>query len=534
MKQKKGIVGMLEKKKSAFNLEIIVEFICCLFLFMKTAFSGILDTDVFYLLAVGKDILKHGIPYINTLITTANTPVVLQNWAYCALLAFIEKIAGSIGLYCFMIMLLSGLYLVIRKSIHNTIKNKWIVFLSAFTLTNMFTYLNLRPEIFTFLLVYLEIYGIRQYDRTDKKLFLLYIPLSMVFEINFHASYWILHYIVILPFIVPLIDDKIRQTVLLGEKRKYVLITAALSFGILFLNPYGVHNITYVFKAYFSEAFKAVQIVELSPIKINNVLYVPLFLISILLFTYGMWEQHNPPYLSSTAVWMWLGFFVLTISKIKWIPFFVLGFLFLFQDMGSVLEQWILKVISNIHIKKNIQYLLYFIIICGFTLYISLSDNNTRQIKLLCNNESLTTLYFSQKQEFKYADEWKEVIEIVKKNPNGVFCIPCTYNHLFSYEDIPVYFDMRPELYTKKDNNGISILDRAAMILNMKKRNNEIEDDVYLTKKEYASLVHDINANYFLITEEGQGSLLNLYLADHPDFFNVLYSKNGTILYERR
>lgn len=521
------------KTKNVSNLNIIIfEIVCCLFYFLKIAFIGILDTDVFYLLAVGKDILKNGISHINTLITTPDTPVVLQNWAYCALLAIVENISGRIGLYILMLLFLLALYLVIRKNVHDVIHNKWIAFFCTFVLTNSFGYLNLRPEILTFLLLYFEVYGIQQYQKTQKKRYLIYIPLSMLLEINFHASYWILHYIVILPFIVPLIDDKIRETALRSKERNLVLIVALLSFPVLFMNPYGIDNILYVFKACFSDTFKIIQIKELQPIAINSLCFTPLILISILFFAYGLWEKHNPPYLTSTSVWMWLGFLILTIKQIKWYPFFVFGFLFLFHDIGHLFEEWILNSTKNIHIKESVQSFLCILIIFVFLLC-DISKNDIHQVKLLCENASLTDLYFSQ-DDSRYADEWKTVISIIKKNPDGVFSASFKCNNLFSYEEIPVYLDIRPEIYTEKDENGVSILSRTMMISDMKNRNEDAEEDTYINEKEYAALVHELNVRYFFINENGRGSLLNLYLSEHPDLFTPLYKGNGMSLYERK
>ena len=84
--------------KLLFAMELIMLF--AIIMIFTTDYT---DTDLYYLLANGKYILKHGIPHTNPFVFApfkgGSLPdIVIQNWLYCVIVAGVSKLAGSLGL----------------------------------------------------------------------------------------------------------------------------------------------------------------------------------------------------------------------------------------------------------------------------------------------------------------------------------------------------------------------------------------------------------------------------------------------------
>lgn len=536
------------------NLLIEIIFVC-IWAFL-VSIHGIVDTDVFYIIPTGRYILSHGIPYTNPFITTAGLPIVIQNWAYCAAIAWVERAFGVRGLFVVMIFTIVGLYLMIRHLVSKTVQTPWVTFICTIILTYIFAYLNLRPEILTFFLIALELYGVSKYRQTNRVVFLCLLPLAMLAEINFHASYWVMHYIVLLPYLVGFPCRYVTQTCMTGTQRRHLITAAALSLPVLFINPYGIKNITYVFDALASNAFAFIQINELQPLTVNNLPYVLPILISILLFAFGLWRaaaQAGLPgqkRLTSTAVWMWGGFLVLAVTKVKWYPFFMLGLLYLFHDTGNIIESVLLKLARRVRFDKITRYVL---VLCAMAVVIEYGKNAMEPLRLIIENQPLTDVFFARYPGTGNLDDWRKIREIIKRNKEpGVYSLPVGYNHFFEYEGCRVYADMRPELYTMAKNGRGSIMETIAVLNDMhrisadvtkpffdfrkkvQKEENISEQSAFLNAEEYEALVAEIPTDYFLLANDYRGGVLSLFLNEHQEVYEKVYEGQNMTLFQKK
>ena len=556
---KEYIMDRLEspKRLSPFISEVLF----CTIWFILQGMSGMVDTDVFYIIATGKYILSHGIPHTNPFITTPGVPVVIQNWAYCAMTAWVQQNFGTAGLFTLTVLMIAGVYLIVRSLVVKTVSDPWVRLICTVILTNLFGYLNLRPEILTFLLIVLELYGIGKYQQTGKKRYLGMIPATMLAEVNFHASYWIMHLIVLLPYLVKFPCKRVTQTYMTGKIRKTLILTAILSMPFLLVNPYGLENATYVFDAMASGALKLMKISELLPLALNDLTYVPPILGSVLLFFYGLehsgkrTEQGKTLTLTSTAVWMWGGFLILVISKAKWYPFFMLGTLYLFKNMGSAIEDAMVKLRSRIRFDRATKLVLA---ICIAALAVGLGKESTKPLRMIFTNQPLTDVYFARYADDTMLEDWRAVRQTVTEDPDSdICCLPPEYNQFFEYEGFQVYIDMRPELYISKKGEGShSILENMVSLYNMrrnltdtnlsfpllmqKEKKNEKEsrkpekDGDFLSAKEYEALVRDIPTHYFLLANADRGGILGLFLEEHDGEYEKSYEGKNMTLYKKR
>lgn len=545
------------KRHSPFLAEILF----CTVWFILQGIKGMVDTDVFYIISTGNYILSHGIPHTNPFVTTPGMPIVVQNWAYCVMIAWVRKSFGTAGLFILTVLMIAGVYLVVRSLVAKTVTDPWVRLICAVILTNMFGYLNLRPEILTFLLIILELYGIEKYQQTGKKRYLGTIPVAMFAEINFHASYWIMHLIVLLPYLVKFPYKHVTQTCMTGKMRRTLIFAATLSMPVLLVNPYGLENVTYVFDAMTSGALKLMKISELLPFALNDLTYVLPIVSSVLLFFYGLehsgerTEQGKTLTMTSTAAWMWGGFLILVISKAKWYPFFMLGTLYLFKDTGSTIEGAMIKLRNRVRIDRATKLVLA---ICMAVLVVGLGKESAKPLRMIFTNQSLTDVYFARYADDTMLEDWRAVRQTVTEDPDSdICCLPPEYNQFFEYEGFQVYIDMRPELYISKKGEGSrSILENMVSLYNMrrnltdtnlsfpllmqKEKKNEKEsrkpekDSDFLSAKEYEALVRDIPAHYFLLANADRGGILGLFLEEHDGEYKKSYEGKNMILYKRR
>lgn len=539
----------------------LVEILFCTVWFILQGIKGMVDTDVFYIISTGNYILSHGIPHTNPFITTPGMPIVIQNWAYCAMIAWVRQSFGTAGLFILTVLMIAGVYLVVRSLVVTTVTDTWVRLICTVILTNMFGYLNLRPEILTFLLIILELYGIGKYQQTGKKRYLGMIPATMLAEVNFHASYWVIHMIVLLPYLVKFPYKRVAQTCMTGKMRRTLIFAAILSMPVLLVNPYGLENVTYVFDAVASGALKLMKISELLPFALNDLTYVLPILGSVLLFFYGLehsgdqTEQGKMLTLTSTAVWMWGGFLILVISKAKWYPFFMLGTLYLFKDAGSAIEDAMIKLRSRVRFDRATKLVL---VICMAVLAVGLGKESAEPIRMIFTNQPLTDVYFARYADDTMLEDWKAVRQTVTEDPDSdICCLPPEYSQFFEYEGCQVYIDMRPELYMSREEEGSrSILENMVSLYNMRrnltdakpsfpfllqkekkngKENQKLEKDSdFLSAKEYEALARDIPVHYFLLTNADRGGILGLFLEEHDGEYEKSYEGKNMTLYKRR
>lgn len=272
----KNKLKKINTNKLLFAMEIAV-----LLMIIMIFITDYTDTDLYYLLANGKYILKHGIPHTNPFVFApfkgGTLPdIVIQNWLYCIIVAGVSKITGSLGLcmleLIFIIGMMFTMYIFLKIRGSNWNKTLTLIVLAI-----------------TFILIMTEIICIEESIKTSNAKYLFIIPLCTLIEINIHASYWIMHYIVFLPYMIPMkriFKDKVPDSMCDNFKKgqyKPIFITWLIMAVSLFINPYGADSILYVFKALKDNVFSFITIAEQQPLTFGRPT-IELFLIFIAVF----------------------------------------------------------------------------------------------------------------------------------------------------------------------------------------------------------------------------------------------------------
>lgn len=505
------------------------------------------DTDLYYLLANGKYILKHGIPHTNPFVFApfkgGSLPdIVIQNWLYCVIVAGISKIAGSLGLcileFIFIIGMMFTMYIFLKIRDSNWNKTLTLIVLAVTLIC--FGYINLRPQMFTFILIMAEIICIEKSIKTGNAKYLFIIPLCTLVEINIHASYWIMHYVVFLPYMIPMkkiLKDKVPDSMCDNFKKgqyKPVFITWLIMAASLFANPYGINAILYVFKALKDNVFSFITIVEQQPLSFGKPT-IELFLIFIVVFVIFIAMIYKKRIKFST-IFMYLGFTLLISLQIKWLSFYVIGILFVLSDFIKYLETTKLK-----EVKISLAYKWFYIgctfmMAVLFLLIVITTVVSTKEFKP--TEEALNTPNATiSKDEIKIAEYLKE------HNTDRVFTQWDSGNY-YEYKGIKVLMDARPELYTiaysdtndyDETNLGVQVhIEYGFPAYNTIQKG--ITTHTGLIRKidtadEYGKLVDKFDTKYYVV--QATTDALYKYVTGHPEKYKLVYKGKNQYLYEK-
>jgi hypothetical protein len=220
----------------------------------------------------------------------------------------------------------------------------------------------------TFILIVVEIIGIEKYLETGKKRWLLLLPLTTWFEINCHASYWIMHFVVILPYCVPALPKIFEEDNEKLEKKisiKDLIFPLFSMIAVMFINPYGIKAILYVFYAITSGVLSYWEIIEQSPFYVNNL--TVLVWIGALFMSLILWYKNK---IKSSEMFMFLGLCGTFIFAIKWVTFYAIALMFLLRVIYKCVEEYTKRNNNLTNIKIPILYpIAIFITICGLSIH---------------------------------------------------------------------------------------------------------------------------------------------------------------------
>ena len=437
-------------------------------LFVITLLRLVEDTDLYYFIPNGEYILKHGIPYINPFISTPNVPITIQNWLYCVIVALANRL-GKWGLFTLHTMLVFGTMALVFYFLKGVKSSKFkVLYFVIFAYS--FSFWTIRPQMLTFILCMGTVIGVEKYNETGKIAWLLLIPLTALIEINTHASYWIMHYIILLPYFVPFFSKiVINKNIKDKKKALNILLFSLIGLGVLFINPYGIKSITYVFEALGNSTFDICSnIMEQQSGELFS-FWGFMIIVSIFVFAIALCYKK----IDSVTFWMFIGYTILGIYKLKFFSFFGFGVLYLLRTLNDV---------PKIKIRNGLALLL-------IVFSITLSD-------LSINPENLCDAYLKLEEMADYLDEHEDL--------NTSVMAQFQYENYFEYRGYKVYLDARPELYSEeilKTANAFYGADGSTSL--QRKEVHDSLDIDYAIAKTNSQICEDLknNENYTFIME---------------------------------
>ena len=467
-------------------------FILPLFFFLFIRYANHVD-DIWFLLAHGEYVVKHGIPHTDFLTIHQNLHFVMQQWAFSTIFYLIYHYLGSIGVNIVLgivnVLILFFLYklcMVLSKN------NKYFSCIMA-SIIDLLLELNFiipRPQIISLLLLTTSLYLLEDfYFNNSKKIY--YLPLISILLINFHASIWPMLFVFCLPFLVEFIYLYFKKK----DKRLFKLILIMfISIIIAFINPYGIEALLYSFNSYGYTLINK-SIAEMHGFTLNfeyhsfaytSILALLVIIVNIvfLIKNYKKYPIHYYFFLVGLSLMAILNLRNLSFLFIGTLPFIVLGFK--------------RKINYKIPIKIYLIPLLLILIIYGYN----------------C---------FQEKYTLKNTKVDKIVNYLDKHTDKNIVLFTC-FNEgpYFEYNGYKVYIDSRAEVFLKKNNKKEDIFTEYYNVYY-----DNIDYDKFLKKYNFTHLEVENslkfynylkkNSEYKQVFKQG-----NIFLFERKD-----YSKKG-------
>ena len=382
------------------------------------------DSDIDWLITTGRYIINNGIPHENPFVFLDGFDIVVQQWGYAAIIALIYDNIGSVGMMLFLGVLEFINAWLIYKLVNRHTDNSVIAVLAAVFGICVYTYNNLRPELITSVLIFAELNCLDLFLMTGRRRWLVGLPVTMLLEANLHIAMWPLHFVVLLPYCVPMNTKHIINKSFEKKQVIPVLVANVMSLIMTFINPYGIDGVAYVFKSY-NTGLSDLNIAELRPLSADSIYFVYWMVILAIVCFLACRKK-----LTSTALFMTAGFMLVSIPHLRNYAFLIISVTYLFM----CLDEECFKIFKQITPNIVILALCYicFLIQFGTAIATRVSSSNYDNI-------------------ISYLDEHadKETAKIFTSFSSGA---------TLEFNGYKIFTDARPELYHKSLNNKESTM----------------------------------------------------------------------------
>ena len=464
-----------------------------------------LSCDYFYMVPTGKYILQNGVPTTHTHhIFPINT--IIQQWLYCVYLYLIHN-AGQIGMTLSILITFAAIIYVQYKFFkeadvplsHNIIAIFLATVISGYAIAQLLT---IRPEAITILLLLIQIFCTERFLKTNKPLYIYILPLLMLVEINVHGSMWIIHYIALLPYIVPnLAPHFCLKSDTQKTHIKHLCISTLIMTAAMLVNPYGIKMPMYLIDTFRAHTFDYVDITEIAQPTICSLqgLYTVL-IVAVVCF---LLTKKKTKISSMYAI---IGYTLISITAYRNIVFVYIAITYL---MREILEATKTELSINIDIKKesnifNATLLCIISIICLYLAYPLFTHND------------LTAMTMGPTKIIQYLDEHTTKDAHIYTGINS--------GSFLEYAEYKTYMDSRPELYTDPIGKSGNILYEYKYFGCHDSSRDLPSDEAY---EEY---INKYDFSYFIIDFELR---MKNYLDAHPDEYTYIMRDGDFFLYQR-
>lgn len=223
-------------------LSVQVVFLVASAAFFQMFFKLPEEADTYFVMNLGRYVLEHGFPNVDPFTIHEGLQLVAQQWLSGVLFWEIYQALGVDGL-----RLTDAIFGAVTVLIHWRLclyvsgGKKTLSFVLSFIVgVVVMPAIVPRPQLFSTLLLLIEVFMLEKFTRTQDFRWLLPLPLVSVALINLHAAIWLMALVICLPF---LFVKNARHV-------KLLLAAMAAIFICGLMNPYGVDAMTYVFRSY--------------------------------------------------------------------------------------------------------------------------------------------------------------------------------------------------------------------------------------------------------------------------------------------
>lgn len=435
------------------------------------------DTDGYWIIATGNKIRESGIMYENSMTIVPGLDIVVQQWGWCVLVSWLWNSLGHNGLLLLNITCAAGLLGLAYKFLSiNNIDKKSNMLVSIIILI-YYPYMNMRPETITIILLLAECICLDKYIASNNNKWLWWLPILTLIEINIHGSMWIMHFVLMLPYIVPM-QFKYCTNYATKKNSLSLIMTMIPMILSLLLNPYGIDMILYLPYSMMSD-INNIGIFELRNITLASQAGVCLITLLILYVTHIIHKS-----ITSTSFWMCFGLFILCMTRMRNLMFIPILIVYLAKE---ILKE---KEIKFTNISKKLSLVLVaYIILIG----LNIIDINLKNLEF----------------DAKYNDLQKVLADNMATSETHILTGFDT-GAVMEFLGYRCYVDARPELY----NTYISHSKKNIWTEYCKMNN-----DNY-TESDMRKFLNDYDFEYAYITKGND--MMNAYLSTF-DNWKIIY-----------
>ena len=453
-----------------------------------------LDNDIWFLLNHGRYVLENGFTHIEPFTIHSNLAFVMQQWLSASIFWIIYKYLGEIGLRLLSVLILFLITVVVHKLCMLISNNKFylssiITFIITVSLSILF--IVSRPQIFTYLILILELYFLELYIKNNNKKYLYPLPILSLLLINLHASMWFMLFLFMLPYLID--SFKINFGFIKGEgyNNKPLFIVLVIMLAVGFINPYGIDAIMYVFNSY---GVKQINLL-VGEMKSLNILSFfgkfAYFLIFSVMFVYVFAKKGG---LKLRYFLLFCGTVYLSISNCRSFALFIISSIF---PLASYLEGYFKVYVDRLSNWPK-KMLIQLKVICCIFMILGLVMFMFINAKKVNNN---------------YNPEVYNSANYVLKNYKNDIVLYTGYNDggYLQFLGYKTYLDPRAEVFLKANNKKSDIFIEYYNL-----QNNELNGYDFLNKYKFDVLILD------------RDDVLNKYVNN----YKIVYSDNYRSVFE--
>lgn len=465
-----------------------------LFSFMVTYFVlsiQVMDNDGWFILNNGRYILEHGIPYQNPFTWVEGLDIVLQQWLYSVFMYLVYQwlqVPGIFLVCCFLHFGCMALFCKIAKLKQIRYKDALVLGSVMFLFSSGF--LSIRPTFITILLLLWQVYVLECYRFDGKAWKLWQLLLISLLEINVHAAIWPFHFVMLLPYLVPPIDN----IFVTFKSRDYSIKPFAVLIPLMgligFLNPYGLDGIKYVFLSYGKE-LKNAGILELTAPTFQETGFIFALLLAGIIWWLALNRKEA---IDAPFFYILCGTAIMGTMHLRNMVYAYLGILLFSCEVAKHNKQYI---------KNKIYGNLVFAILLGSIAFLWVGI--AAKVVDYKQDDDL----YSPVKAIAYLDEHEEKdVKIFTEFNNGAY---------FEWSGYRCFVDPRPELYFKKLNHKADVFQ-------------EYQELITTTEPEKIDAFFDkYQCDYACVSKR---TSLNLYFSMQPGWKPMVDSKEY-VLYQK-
>lgn len=307
--------------------------ICLLYFFIPIYLCLIVDiskeNDIWFLLNHGKYVVEHGFPTIEPFSMHHGFSFVMQQWLSAVIFYLSYTVLGKYGLLLVVnIVNLLILWFTYKLCILLTDNRKRLsIVLTCITDILLLTsFITPRPQIFTYLLLIITLYIMEKFIRCKDTKLIYLLPLISLLQINLHASMWFMIFLFMLPYVVSLFIDKLKDK---NDNSLFkIIIIMIIMFLVGFINPYTTKNMFYVFTSYGNMYINRTVVEMFPPIKLSDSkvlnIYTSIHYLTVLSIIL-IYIVNRKAKLNLTHMLLLLGVLILATTSIRSYPLLIIG-----------------------------------------------------------------------------------------------------------------------------------------------------------------------------------------------------------------